>query len=184
MIYPSQFESATTRFLSESPNRSHTITPESFSCKFTTHVQVILNQLRRIVYEDRPVEGRRCFPKTGMFRRVATSSEWVLITEITSRLKLELTSSSSTFSLAPSPTTVSTGLQLLSTSMPAQTESAKASATIIELDSDGFPKVFALKRPAVYSRQSSLTSCASDTWVPESFLAGYLWIGFGCLGRI
>ncbi len=180
MIYPSQFESATIRFLSESPNRSHTITPESFSCKFTTHVQVILNQLRRIVYEDRPVEGRRCFPKTGMFRRVATASEWVLISEITSRLKLELAASSAVISLDPSPPAPSDGSFRLGServphSMPASN---------IELDSDGFPKVFALKRPALYSRQSSFTSCASDTWVPESFLAGYLWVGFGCLGRI
>jgi len=79
MIYPSQFEAATVRFLAEHPLRTTTLAPEIFAHRFTEHVKVCFSMLRLLQMEDSQVTAKVRFPKTGGFRKNVTTAEWIVL---------------------------------------------------------------------------------------------------------
>ena len=81
MIYPSQFEAATSQFLSEVPLRSDKIQCDTYAHKFSEHTRLVFNMVRLLVREDEPGHGghrSRC-TKTGYLRKTSSTSEWTVV---------------------------------------------------------------------------------------------------------
>ncbi len=144
-----------------------------------------MSQIRKILLEDVPHLGRRSFPKTGAFRRSASSAEWALINEILQRIKLDTIPQSG--SLVPSPRSevpVSESSEILTFPLVAGQPSGHCGSRSLpvvplskyspwslcddhpklcsgladcELDDDGYPTIFNSKRIAPpLSRASSI----------------------------
>ena len=83
MILPTQVEVATKQFLPNCPLRQAT-DPENWAHRFATHLQQCFSQLRTLLQE----ENTHKFAKTGAFRRLCDSTQWVVVSGLTSRLNL------------------------------------------------------------------------------------------------
>ena len=152
------------QFLPNCPLRQAT-DPENWAHRFATHLQQCFSQLRTLLQE----ENTHKFAKTGAFRRLCDSTQWVVVSGLTSRLNLTPPwAMSSPTQNCTSPLALSSPTQIPTRSLALT--SSQISRTDVEVDKHGYPLIFqtccgALTSPA--PPPSRMASAASPAPPPS-----------------